>query len=63
MSQKMKRRLIGGVGFAVILTLFGAIVALPLWSQSAEAGNEAREIVLEIVSPAEFPTHIVEGPK
>ncbi len=49
MSQKMKRRLIGGVGFAAILTLFGAIVAVPLWSQSAVAGDEgAREIVLEV---------------
>ncbi len=47
MSQKMKRRLIGGVGMAVILTLFGAIVMVPLWSQSAIAANDAREIVLE----------------
>ena len=48
MSQKMKRRLVGGVGFAVILTLFGAIVALPLLSQSAVAANDAREIFLEV---------------
>ena len=47
MSQKMKRRLIGGVGMAAILTLFGAIVMVPLWSQSAIAANDAREIVLE----------------
>ena len=47
MSQKMKQRLIGGVGFAAILTLFGTIVMIPLWSQSAVAGSEAREIVLE----------------
>jgi len=47
MSQKMKQRLIGGVGFAVILTLFGAIVMIPIWSQSAVAGSGAREIVLE----------------
>ncbi|NIM00468.1 MAG: hypothetical protein GTN89_06265 [Acidobacteria bacterium] len=45
----MKRRLIGGVGFAAILALFGAIVMVPLWSQSAVAGDEgAREIVLEV---------------
>ena len=43
----MKRRLIGGVGMAAIVTLFGAIVMVPLWSQSAVAGSEAREIVLE----------------
>jgi len=46
-SLKMKRRLIGGVGMAAILTLFGGIVMLPLWSQSAVAANDAREIVLE----------------
>ncbi|MCH7780884.1 MAG: hypothetical protein IH848_08560, partial [Acidobacteria bacterium] len=43
----MKRRLIGGVGMTVILTLFGAIVVVPIWSQSAVAGKEIREIVLE----------------
>ena len=43
----MQRRLIGGVGMAAILTLFGGIVMLPLWSQSAVAANDAREIVLE----------------
>ncbi len=49
MSRKMKRRLIGGFGFAAILTLFGAIVVFPIWSQSAVAGaGEAREIVIEI---------------
>ena len=48
MSQKMKRRLIGGVGMAAILTLFGAIVFVPLWSQSAVAANDAREIFLEV---------------
>ncbi len=47
MSLKMKRRLIGGVGMAVILTLFGAIAVVPIWSQSAVAGQEMREIVLE----------------
>ena len=47
MSQKMKRRLIGGVGMAAILTLFGAIVMVPIWSQSAVAANDAREIVLQ----------------
>jgi len=48
MSRKMKRRLVGGVGFAAILTLFGAFVTVPLRSQSAVAGSEAREIRLEI---------------
>ncbi len=43
----MKHRLIGGVGMAAILTLFGGIVILPLWSQSAAAADDAREIVLE----------------
>ena len=47
MSQKMKRRLIGGVGMTAILTLFGAIVVVPIWSQSALTGKETREIVLE----------------
>jgi plastocyanin len=47
MSQEAKRRLIGGVGMVAILTLFGSIVAVPLWSESATAASEPREIVLE----------------
>ncbi len=47
MSLEMKRRLIGSVGMAAILTLFAAIVVVPIWSQSAIAGEEMREIVLE----------------
>ena len=47
MSLEMKRRLIGGVGMTAILTLFAAIAIVPIWSQSAVAGKEMREIVLE----------------
>jgi len=43
----MKRRLIGVVGMAAIFTLFGALVMVPLWSQSAVTADDAREIFLE----------------
>jgi len=42
----MKRRLIGGVGIVAILSLFGVMIAIPIWSQSA-VEKETREIVLE----------------
>ena len=43
----MKRRLIGGVATAAILSLFAAIVVVPIWSSSATPRVEVREIVLE----------------
>jgi len=47
MSQEAKRRLVGGVGMIAILTLFGSLIAVPLWSESATSVIEPREILLE----------------